>query len=114
MICSRWFARRNKQRLEHLCDAEWDLLVVDEAHHLVWSTVRRSREYMVIEQLAERVPGVLLLLSHHARAAGDGKPFRPSAPARSGTVSTISEQFVEEQKNYRPIADAVKYAAGGQ
>ena len=53
--------RRSKQRLEHLCDAEWDLLVVDEAHHLVWSEEAPSREYMAIEQLAERVPGVLLL-----------------------------------------------------
>jgi hypothetical protein len=37
VICSLDFVRRNKQRLEHLCDAEWDLMVVDEAHHLVWS-----------------------------------------------------------------------------
>lgn len=33
VICSLDFARRSKQRLEHLCEAEWDLLVVDEAHH---------------------------------------------------------------------------------
>ena len=33
VICSPDFVRRSKQRLEHLCDAEWDLLVVDEAHH---------------------------------------------------------------------------------
>ena len=32
VICSLDFARRSKQRLEHLCDAEWDLLIVDEAH----------------------------------------------------------------------------------
>ncbi|MDG4869085.1 SNF2-related protein, partial [Guyparkeria sp. 1SP6A2] len=37
VICSLDFVRRSKQRLEHLCDAEWDLMVVDEAHHLVWS-----------------------------------------------------------------------------
>ncbi len=33
VICSLDFARRSKQRPEHLCEAEWDLLVVDEAHH---------------------------------------------------------------------------------
>ncbi|MDU3056235.1 MAG: RNA polymerase-associated protein RapA, partial [Escherichia coli] len=61
VICSLDFARRSKQRLEHLCEAEWDLLVVDEAHHLVWSEDAPSREYQAIEQLAEHVPGVLLL-----------------------------------------------------
>ncbi|STU57684.1 RNA polymerase associated protein RapA [Klebsiella pneumoniae subsp. ozaenae] len=61
VICSLDFVRRSKQRLEHLCDAEWDLMVVDEAHHLVWSEEAPSREYQAIEQLAERVPGILLL-----------------------------------------------------
>ncbi|MDU3747534.1 MAG: SNF2-related protein, partial [Escherichia coli] len=80
VICSLDFARRSKQRLEHLCEAEWDLLVVDEAHHLVWSEDAPSREYQAIEQLAEHVPGV---------------------------------QFVEEQKNYRPVADAVAMLLAG-
>ena len=61
MICSLDFVRRNKQRLEELADAQWDLLVVDEAHHLAWSEEAPSREYQVIEQLAEHIPGVLLL-----------------------------------------------------
>ncbi len=80
VICSLDFARRSKQRLEHLCEAEWDLLVVDEAHHLVWSEDAPSREYQAIEQLAERVPGVLLLTATPG-TAGDGKPLRPSASA---------------------------------
>ena len=88
--------RRSKQRPEHLCDAEWDLMVVDEAHHLVWSEDAPSREYMAIEQLAERVPCVLLLTatpeqlgleSHFAR-------LRLLDPNRFHDF----EQFVEEQK----------------
>ncbi|WP_430506880.1 hypothetical protein, partial [Escherichia coli] len=59
--CSLYFARRGTQRLEHLCEAEWDLLVVDEAHHHVWSEDAQSREYQAIGQLAAHVPGVLLL-----------------------------------------------------
>ncbi len=53
VICSLDFARRSKQRLEHLCEAEWDLLVVDEAHHLVWSEDAPSREYQAIRRCAE-------------------------------------------------------------
>ena len=105
VICSLDFVRRSKQRLEHLCDAEWDLMVVDEAHHLVWSEEAPSREYQAIEQLAERVPGILLLTatpeqlgmeSHFAR-------LRLLDPNRFHDF----EQFVEEQQNYRAVADAV-------
>lgn len=105
IICSLDFVRRNKQRLEKLADAEWDLMVVDEAHHLVWSEDAPSREYQVIEQLAEHIPGVLLLTatpeqlgmeSHFAR-------LRLLDPDRFYDFS----QFAEEQKHFRPIADAV-------
>lgn len=111
MICSLDFVRRSKQRLEHLCDAEWDLMIVDEAHHLVWSEEAPSREYQAIEQLAERVPGVLLLTatpeqlgmeSHFAR-------LRLLDPNRFHDF----EQFVEEQQNYRPVADAVALLLAG-
>lgn len=105
IICSLDFVRRNKQRLEKLADAEWDLMVVDEAHHLVWSEDAPSREYQVIEQLAEHIPGVLLLTatpeqlgmeSHFAR-------LRLLDPNRFHDFA----QFAEEQKHFRPIADAV-------
>ena len=105
IICSLDFVRRNKQRLENLCEAEWDLMVVDEAHHLVWSEDAPSREYLAIEQLAEQVPGVLLLTatpeqlgmeSHFAR-------LRLLDPNRFHDF----EQFVAEQQHYRPVADAV-------
>ncbi|BCG08047.1 RNA polymerase-associated protein RapA [Buttiauxella agrestis] len=111
VICSLDFVRRSKQRLEHLCEAEWDLLVVDEAHHLVWSENAPSREYQAIEQLAEHVPGILLLTatpeqlgmeSHFAR-------LRLLDPSRFHDF----EQFVEEQQHYRPVADAVALLLAG-
>lgn len=105
VLCSLDFVRRNKQRLEQLTDAHWDLLVVDEAHHLAWSEQEPSREYQVIEQLAAQIPGILLLTatpeqlgqqSHFAR-------LRLLDPNRFHDY----QEFVAEQRKYRPVADAV-------
>ncbi len=79
--------------------------MVDEAHHLAWSETAPSREYQVIEQLAEKTAGVLLLTatpeqlgmeSHFAR-------LRLLDPNRFHYFA----QFVAEQQHYRPVADAV-------
>ncbi len=42
-------------------DAEWDMLIVDEAHHLGWAPDAPSLEYSLVEALASTTPGVLLL-----------------------------------------------------
>ena len=60
ILCSMDLLRK-KRRFDQALDAEWDLLVVDEAHHLEWSQAKPSRSYQVIEALANEVPGVLLL-----------------------------------------------------
>ncbi|MFN6883178.1 RNA polymerase-associated protein RapA, partial [Proteus mirabilis] len=105
IICSLDFVRKNKQRFEHLVEATWDMLVVDEAHHLVWSEKAPSREYQVIETLAEAIPSVLLLTatpeqlgqeSHFAR-------LRLLDPNRFHDYN----EFINEQQKYRPVADAV-------
>src|SRR5690606_39944563 len=44
-----------------LLAAGWDLLVVDEAHHLVWHPENASPQYLLVERLAAAIPGVLLL-----------------------------------------------------
>ena len=111
VICSLDFVRRNKSRLEQMADAAWDLLVVDEAHHLAWSEEAPSREYLVIEQLAEHTAGVLLLTatpeqlgpqSHFAR-------LRLLDPNRFHDY----HEFVAEQAQYRPVADAVTLLLSG-
>ena len=41
--------------------AEWDIMVVDEAHQLKWSQQDVSTEYKIVEQIARRSKGLLLL-----------------------------------------------------
>ncbi|MCG6116820.1 MAG: RNA polymerase-associated protein RapA [Aquimonas sp.] len=55
-----WLAN-SKKRAKQLLEAGWDLLVVDEAHHLAWGPDAPSREYSLVEGLAQASAGVILL-----------------------------------------------------
>jgi len=105
-LCSAEFLMQNPGIHEQAVAGEWDLLVVDEAHHLAWSPDHASDEYRMIEQLARETRGVLLLTatpeqlgkqSHFAR-------LRLLDPDRFPDF----EQFLEEEKNYRPLARTIE------
>src|SRR5690606_13252530 len=46
---------------EAAIDTPWDLLVVDEAHHLAWEPGNPSPAYSLVEQFSLRAKGLLLL-----------------------------------------------------
>ena len=105
ILCSLEFLTRNPNRYQQASSGEWDLLVVDEAHHLQWSPEHVSQEYAVIETLAAQTSGVLLLTatpeqlgkeSHFAR-------LRLLDPDRFHDFNT----FIEEEKSYEPFAHAI-------
>lgn len=88
---------------EQALDAGFDLLVVDEAHHLMWSEEQGGNDrYDLIEELAEKTPGVLLLTatpeqlgveSHFAR-------LRLLDPQRFSSL----ERFLDEEVQYHHTA----------
>ncbi|MBC7538763.1 MAG: DEAD/DEAH box helicase family protein [Bacteriovorax sp.] len=41
--------------------ATWDLMIVDEAHQLKWSQEKVSIEYQIVERIAKKAKGLLLL-----------------------------------------------------
>ncbi len=105
-LCSVEFLTQNPDIFEQATDGDWDLLVVDEAHHLAWSPDHVSDEYQMVEQLASHTRGVLLLTatpeqlgkeSHFAR-------LRLLDPDRFPDFS----QFLEEEKHYKPVAQTVE------
>lgn len=55
------FLEQAPKRASQLLDAHWDLLVVDEAHHLAWTPEAASPRYTLVDQLAAATPGVILL-----------------------------------------------------
>ncbi|MDF2155645.1 RNA polymerase-associated protein RapA [Vibrio sp. CAU 1672] len=112
VLCSLDFLRKSRKRFEQALEGEWDLLVVDEAHHLEWSQDKPSREYQVVEGLAERTSGVLLLTatpeqlgreSHFAR-------LRLLDPDRFYDY----DAFVEEEEQYAPVADSITALFSGE
>ncbi|MGB5940395.1 MAG: RNA polymerase-associated protein RapA, partial [Rhodanobacter sp.] len=61
VIADFGFLESSPKYAKQLLDAPWDLLVVDEAHHLAWSPEVVSPRYAMVEQLAAAIPGVILL-----------------------------------------------------
>ncbi|RTZ14344.1 RNA polymerase-associated protein RapA [Vibrio aquaticus] len=112
VLCSLDFLRKSRKRFEQALEGEWDLLVVDEAHHLEWSPEKPSREYQVVEGLAERTPGVLLLTATPEQLG------RESHFARLRLLDSDRffdyEEFVKEEDQYAPVADSVSALFSGQ
>jgi ATP-dependent helicase HepA len=61
VIADVGFLEQSPRRAQQLLDASWDLLVVDEAHHLAWTPEQASPRYELVEKLAAATPGVILL-----------------------------------------------------
>jgi ATP-dependent helicase HepA len=55
LVALEWLVDDEKAQ-DALFAAGWDLMVVDEAHHLVWHEDKVSPEYALVEQLAEVIP----------------------------------------------------------
>ena len=106
IICALDWLKSHPHRVQQAIEAEFDCLIVDEAHHLAWSENAPSTAYLLVEQLANAIPSVLLLTatpeqlgleSHFAR-------LRLLDPERFYDY----QAFLKEQENYQPVADAVQ------
>jgi ATP-dependent helicase HepA len=91
-----------ERRIAQALAASWDLLVVDEAHHLGWTPESVSPEYALVEALGRQTPGLLLLTatpeqlgmaSHFAR-------LRLLDPDRFYDLN----EFIREAESYRDVA----------
>jgi ATP-dependent helicase HepA len=106
ILCSTGFLAKSPKRARQALGADWDMLVVDEAHHLQWSEEQASPEYLIVEQLSQVAQGLLLLTatpeqlglqSHFAR-------LRLLDPDRYADFET----FKNESQDNKEIADLVE------
>ncbi len=106
ILCSQGFFSNYPRRQQQAIDAGWDMVIVDEAHHLEWSEQAPSADYLFVEQLAQISPSLILLTatpeqlgkeSHFAR-------LRLLDPDRFYSFAA----FVEEEHLFEPVANAAK------
>ena len=106
VLCSIDFLMNNEQAYEHATSANWDLLVVDEAHHLYWSEETKSPEYACIEQLSAQSKG-LLLLTATPEQVGIESHFARLRLLDSARFYDVG-QFKKEEAQYQSINQVVQ------
>lgn len=101
-------ARRRKQLLA----AGWDMLVVDEAHHLEWAPEAASPAYALVEALAARCPAVILLTATPEQLGRTGHfaRLRLLDPARYADL----DAFHAESERFVAVSSAVDALLDGQ
>ncbi len=106
VLCSLDFLTRNRTAQTDAEAAGWDLLVVDEAHHLAWSPDGASAEYQVIERLAELTRGLLLLTAtpEQVGVASHFARLRLLDPARFHDL----EAFRQQEQDYERVNQVVR------
>ncbi len=106
------FITKNPQWYDELIQEDWDLMVVDEAHHLNWQQDKPSLEYQCIEQLAQVIPGVLLLTATPDQL-GHESHFARLRLLDSDRFFDY-DKFTEEESHYSEIADAANALVEGE
>lgn len=103
VLCSLSFLTGEPQVARAVLDGEWDLLIVDEAHHLVWSEQETGIAYQLVEALAAQTANVLLLTAtpEQLGRAGHFGRLRLLDPQRFHHY----REFVAEEEAYAPIAE---------
>ena len=89
----------------------WDLLIVDEAHHLHWSETLASPEWRAVKALSERAQGLLLLTA---------TPRQQGLETQFGLLHLVDpqrfndfENFLEESSEWKSTATLARRLSEG-
>ena len=112
VLCSIDFLSGSPARARQANEAGWDLLVVDEAHHLEWTPKSASPQYEMVEALSASAPGLLLLTATPQQLGVEGHfaRLRLLDPNRYTDLNA----FVNESKQYEAVAKAMDQILSGK
>jgi ATP-dependent helicase HepA len=108
VVAATPFLARDEKRREQVAAAGWDMLVVDEAHHLT----RPGPEYSLVESLAVGAPG-LLLLTATPEQLGEESHFerlRLLDPERYSSYRS----YRKDRRRYRAVAEIANRLLEGE
>lgn len=102
VLCATEFLAENENRAAQALSGGWDLVIVDEAHHLKWSQNEVSREYRLVEALGKKSRGLLLLTATPTQLGLDGHfaRLRLLDPERYSDL----RRFETEAKDFEKVA----------
>ena len=111
VLCPLSLLTGSSKRALQAADGAWDLLIVDEAHHLEWTVESPGTAYQVVEAIAQRVPGVLLLTATPQQLGAEGHfaRLRLLDPDRYCDL----DAFLAESDRYEQVARVVDRVLDG-
>ena len=111
ILCAIGFFTDHPTRTEQAREAGFDLLIVDEAHHLEWSEDEASPAYSMVDSLAKTIPSLLLLTAtpQQLGPAGHFARLRLLDPDRYSDLDV----FLAETESYIPLAETVEALVAG-
>jgi ATP-dependent helicase HepA len=112
VLCGIDFLARNSRRQIQAVAAGWEVLVVDEAHHLGWGSDGASPEYAAVEALGSRTPA-LLLLTATPEQLGLASHFARLRLLDADRYCEL-DQFLEEAEDYQGVAAIANKLLHGQ
>jgi ATP-dependent helicase HepA len=111
VLAATGFLSSHPARTGQASAAGFDLLIVDEAHHLEWSPDAPSADYAMVESLAAQIPSLLLLTAtpQQLGPAGHFARLRLLDPDRYSDL----DAFAAESRSYGPLAEVVEVLKNG-
>ena len=111
VLSSLSFLSGNLLRGAQAAAAGWDIVVVDEAHHLAWSEHEPGPEYRVVEAVAKDVPSLILVTATPEQLGEDGHfaRLRLLDPERYSSL----EAYHREATEYRDVVRIVHHIESG-
>lgn len=106
VIVSLGFLTRKQEHFQAALDGEWDMLIVDEAHHLQWNSESPDPAYEAIEQLVEKIKAVLLLTATPEQL-GKESHFARLRLLDKNRFNDY-DAFLKEEAEYEPVATIIE------